>query len=61
MHHMLFAYETGPKRQLSFECSHSKNNSLLCLGKTSMGVTCDVLRSWLSELEFSAAVEFFYD
>jgi hypothetical protein len=45
MHHMLFAHETGPKRQLSFECFHSKNNNLLCLGKTSMGVTCDVLRT----------------
>jgi hypothetical protein len=45
MHHMLFAHMTGPKRQLSFECSHSKNDNLLCLGKMSMGVTCDVLRT----------------
>jgi hypothetical protein len=43
MHHMLFAHETGPKRQLCFECCDSKNNSLLCSGKTNMGVTCDVL------------------
>jgi hypothetical protein len=45
MHHVIFACETGPKRQLSFECSHSKNDNLLCSGKTSMGVTCDVLRA----------------
>jgi hypothetical protein len=45
MHHMLFACETGPKRQLSFECSHSKNDNLLCSGKMSMGVTCDVPRA----------------
>jgi hypothetical protein len=45
MHHTLFACETGPKQQLSFECFDSKNNNLLCLGKTSMGVTCDVLRT----------------
>jgi hypothetical protein len=40
MHHMLFACETGPKQQLSFECCDSKNDNLLCSGKTSMGVQC---------------------
>jgi hypothetical protein len=40
MHHMLVARETGPKRQLSFECCDSKNNSLLSLGKTT-GVELD--------------------
>jgi hypothetical protein len=43
MHHMFFVHETGLKPQLSFECCDSKNNSLLCLGKINMGVTCRVL------------------
>jgi hypothetical protein len=45
MHHMLFDHETGPKRQLSFECCDSKNDNLLCLGKTSMGdMQCSAMR-----------------
>jgi hypothetical protein len=53
MHHMLCAGETEPKRHLSFECCDSKNNILLCLGKTNMGVTCGIMTcAWVDREQF---------